>query len=119
MIQVQAERRIWWGGVAWLSALAVALAVAVWSVSAAVLLGLAATLALAGSIMFGTRQTPRADRRRAMLNRRERRSVIALDGSEHTAIVMPVESADGYQMVLTAEGFGLADEGGKVIYRIR
>jgi hypothetical protein len=46
------------------------------------------------------------------------RPVLAADGTPRQALVVPAESVDGYQTVLTIDGYALIDAEGNVVYML-
>ena len=47
-----------------------------------------------------------------------RRTIYGADGTEQEAFVVPVQGIDGYQTVLTAEGYMLVNDHGEIVYTL-
>jgi len=47
------------------------------------------------------------------------RSISTADGVTQSALVVPIKRADGYEMVLTVDGYMLIDQTGQEVYRLR
>jgi hypothetical protein len=56
---------------------------------------------------------------RAALQPAEQRTIYSPDGAERRALVVQGAQTDGYELVLTVEGYALVDEFGKIVYRLR
>lgn len=56
---------------------------------------------------------------RPALQASEQRTIYNPDGTERRAMVVQGVQTDGYELVLTVEGYALVDEFGKVVYRLR
>lgn len=87
---------------------------------AALALGAALLGGLALSQTRALRQpAPARAAARPALPATEQRTVYTPDGAERRAVVVQGAQTDGYELVLTVEGYALVDEFGKVVYRLR
>ena len=123
MINAQTLARRSWVGAGWAIATTLAVVVAVFNAYAGLALLLLAAVggaALARSSgipsLEAARQEPGAARRAWTSS--PRRTIYAADGAEQVAFVVPAQSADGYQAVLTAEGYMLVNDDGEIVYTL-
>lgn len=123
MIHTQTLRRRSWAGLAWLSAVALsALIAAIIGSTAALLVAGSIVLAgIAGMIMLGVGTANRAPSGSARIVWAPvpQRSITTAEGTSQSALVVPIERNDGFEMVLTVEGYKLIDEVGQVVYTIK
>jgi hypothetical protein len=49
---------------------------------------------------------------------RERRGVWTAEGTPRTALLVPAEAVDGYQTVLTVDGYALVNAEGRIVYAL-
>ena len=120
MIQAQAPRHRPWVGMVWLSAVALGVLVAAITGSLMILL-VVASIALASIIALGAgvaSRAPSASARIAWVPVPQR-SVSIAEGVTQSAQVVPMKRADGYEMVLTVDGYMLIDQTGQVVYRLK
>jgi hypothetical protein len=121
MVQVASLRRRSWAGMAWLVVLAgilIALALG----NTIVLLSALAIAALVGLLLrrgqapaLASSQPVSADAARAP---RAQRGVWAADGTARQAQVVSAAAIDGYQTVLTIDGYALVNAEGRVVYAL-
>jgi len=120
MVQVASLRRRSWAGMAWLVVLAgilIALALG----NTIVLLSTFAMAALVGLLL--RRQAPALAPSQPVSARtdvvpRAQRSIWAADGTTRQALVVPADTIDGYQTVLTIDGYALVNAEGRVVYTL-
>jgi len=104
----------------WLSAVALGVLVAAIAGSLMILL-VVASIALASIIALGAgvaSGAPSASARIAWVPVPQR-SVSIAEGVTQSAQVVPMKRADGYEMVLTVDGYMLIDQTGQVVYRLK
>jgi hypothetical protein len=118
MLQVQTQRRRSWAGLLWLSIVAFSLLIAAINGSMILLL-LTGAIAVASIIAIGTYSANRSLASRVIWQPMAQRTISSAEGTEHPALVAPIERDDGYEMVLTVEGYKLIDEAGQVVYTLK
>ena len=126
MIYVQAQRHRSWAGMIWLSAVALGVLIAAVTGSPVILLvavsiALASTIALASISVLGAsvaNRTPAASAGIAWAPMPQR-SISIAEGVTQSALVVPIKRADGFEMVLTVDGYMLIDQTGQVVYRLK
>src|SRR5262245_48354863 len=120
MIYAQAPRHRSWVRMVWLSAVAVGVLAAAITGSLVILL-VVASIALASIIAFGAGVASRAPSASARIAWAPvpQRSVSFAAGVTQSALVVPMQRADGYEMVLTVDGYMLIDQTGQVVYRLK
>jgi hypothetical protein len=118
MVQVQTQRRRSWAGLIWLSIVAFSLLIAAIN-GYTILLLLAGAIAVASIIILGTYTTNRKLTARVIWQPMAQRTISSAAGTEQPALVASIERDDGYQMVLTVEGYKLIDEAGQVVYTLK
>jgi hypothetical protein len=120
MVQVASLRRRSWAGMAWLVVLA-SILIALALGNTIVLLSALAMAALVGLLLRGqapalaSSQPVSADAARAP---RAQRGVWAADGTARQAQVVSAAAIDGYQTVLTIDGYALVNAEGRVVYAL-
>ena len=125
MLQALSPRQRSWAGMAWLIAFACGLLVAVVNIYAGVALVALFTLVLAAFVLLSGRAappmpvTPRRAPARLAWAPVPQRSISTADGAVRPALVIPLDQADGFQMVLTGDGYALVDDAGQVVYTLR
>jgi hypothetical protein len=122
MVQTPTLRRRSWAGMAWLLAFIASLLVALVLGNTFVLLftlvvaalvvvlmlgGQAATVVASPAISVDPTTAPRAQR-----------DILAADGTARQALVVPAAAVDGYQAVLTIDGYALVNAEGRVVYAL-
>ena len=118
MLQVQTQRHRSWAGLIWLSLVGISLLIAVIN-SYTILLLLAGAIAVASIIILGTYTTNRQLAARIIWQPVAQRTISSAEGTEQPALVAPIERDDGYEMVLTVEGYKLIDQAGQVVYTLK
>jgi hypothetical protein len=118
MLQVQSQRRRSWAGLIWLSIVAFSLLFAAITGYTIVLL-LAAVFVVASIIVLGTYTTNRRLAARITWQPVAQRTISTAEGVTQSALVTPIERKDGYEMVLTVEGYKLIDQSGKVVHTLK
>jgi hypothetical protein len=120
MIHVQAQRRWPWAGMLWLSAVVLGVLAAAITGSLVILL-VVASVALASIIAMGAGVANRRSSASARIAwvPMPQRSISTADGVTQSALVVPIKRADGYEMVLTVDGYMLIDQTGQEVYRLR
>lgn len=120
MVQVQALRRRSWAGMVWLSvaALSIVIAAIIGSIG---LLSIASAGALISLIAISASARPAKRTASAGIIWKPvaQRSIFTTEGATQSALVVSVEPTDGYQMVLTVDGYRLIDASGQVIYTLK
>ena len=121
MVQNTILRRRSWAGMAWLVVIAGLLAalalgntlvmLSTFAVAAVVgwllLCGLAIAPASSPVVAVGAARAPRAQR-----------TITAADGVARQALVVPAAAVDGYQAVLTIDGYALVNAEGRAVYAL-
>jgi hypothetical protein len=118
MLQVQTQRRRTWAGLLWLSVIAFSLLIAAIN-SYMILLLLAGAIALASIVVLGMHTTNRKLVARVIWQPMVQRTISSAEGTAQPALVAPIERDDGYEIVLTVEGYKLLDEAGQVVYTLK
>jgi hypothetical protein len=120
VVQVSPLRRRPRAGLAWLIIIAgvlIALVLGNTIVLAAMpLAGLALVLALRAGAPAAAASQPASAR--AAGAPRAQRGVFTVDGMARQALVVPAQTAEGYQTVLTVDGYALANAEGKLVYAL-
>jgi hypothetical protein len=124
MLQAQLMQRRSWAGAGWAAVVAAGLFISFVSMSAGVLFMALAVLGLVAAALLPARSLSRRSAaapvaRQVALGPVAQRIVYAADGAEHVAIVVPVDGAAGYQMVLTSSGYALANQSGQIVYALK
>ena len=120
MVQAQTLRRRSWPGMAWLIVMAAGVLIALALGNMLALLATIAVGALGGLLVLraawpAPARSPSAAPASAP---RAQRAIQAADGTPRQALIVPAESVDGYQTVLTIDGYALIDAEGKVVYML-
>ena len=118
MLQVQTQRRRSWAGLLWLSIIAFGLLIAAINGYTALLL-ITGAIAVASVIVMGTYTTNRKLVTRVVWQPMAQRTISDAEGATQSALVAPIERGDGYEMVLTVEGYKLIDQAGQVVYTLK
>jgi hypothetical protein len=118
MLRVQTQRRRSWAGLIWLSIVAFSLLIAAIN-GYTILVLLVTAIAVASVIVLGTSTT--SPKRAAHINWQPvaQRTISSAEGAMQPALVAPIERDDGYEMVLTVEGYKLVDRTGQVVYTLK
>ena len=122
MVQSAPLRRRSWAGMVWLLVVSVGLVVALALGNTLVLLGALVAVVFSGLLLRGqapARVAPpstSADTTSGVP--RVQRDVWAADGTLRQAQVLPVAAIDGYQTVLTIDGYALVNAEGRVVYAL-
>jgi len=122
MVQIATLRRRSWAGLAWLLVIGTGLLAALALGNTIVLLSALTTALLSGWLLL-RRQSPvltsvapvSAD---AAGVPRVQRGVWAANGMQRQAQILPVAAVDGYQAVLTIDGYALINAEGRVVYAL-
>ena len=120
MVHAHTQSRRSWAGMAWLIVMAAAVLI---------VLALGNTIALLVTIVVGmlggllilraTAWMPARSRSAAAASApRAQGAVLSADGTVRQALLVPAESVDGYQTVLTVDGYALIDAEGKIVYML-
>jgi hypothetical protein len=119
MMHMLTVRRRSWAGMAWLLAVGAGVLVALALGNTMALLSTLAIAALVGLLLLHglapARVSSQPARARVAVAPREQRVVWAADGTARQAQVVPVAGIDGYQTVLTVDGYALVDAEGRVV----
>ena len=119
MMHMLTVRRRSWAGMAWLLAVGAGVLVALALGNTMVLLSTLAIAALVGLLLIQglapARVSSQPTRARVAEGPRVQRVVWAADGTARQAQVLPVAGIDGYQTVLTIDGYALVDAEGRVV----
>jgi hypothetical protein len=120
MVQVRTLRRRSWAGMVWLSVVALAILIAAINGYIGLLL-IASATALATIIVLGagTRPAKRMISAQIAWEPVAQRSISTAEGATRSALVTGIEQTDGYQMVLTIDGYRLIDANGQVVYTLK
>jgi hypothetical protein len=123
MLTVQSVGRRSWLHVGWLVLLALGALVTALNIYVGLLFTL--LVAIGGAALVAPSRLPRlwpAGRarraRRVALAPSPRRIVYTADGNDQVAFVVPVQGAEGYQAVLTSEGYKLVNSNGEIVYTL-
>jgi len=119
MLQTHALRRQSWVGLAWVLA-------ACFIVLAVILQGylgglLAASAIVATVLLFNSRRAPAAWRANSgsVWAPAAQRTVYTTAGEARPALAPPIEGVEGYQAVLTRDGYVLVDDAGRIVYTLK
>ena len=122
MVQIATLRRRSWAGMAWLLVVSVGLLVALALGNPIVLLSTLAMAALAGLLLLRGQAPARASSQPVSAEAagapRAQRSVWAADGTARQAQLVPAAAIDGYQTVLTIDGYALVNAEGRVVFAL-
>ena len=118
MLQVRTQHRRPWAGLIWLGVVVFSLLLAAINGYTALVL-IAGAIAVAGILVLGTAGTGRRPAARVIWQPVEQRAISGAEGVTQPALVAPIERSDGYEMVLTIEGYKLIDEAGRVVYSLK
>jgi len=122
MVQIATLRRRSWASLTWLFVIGASLLAAL-ALGNTIVLLCALTTALCSGWLLLRGQSPAltfvspvpAD---AVGVPRAQRSVWAADGTQRQAQILPVAAVDGYQAVLTIDGYALINAEGRVVYAL-
>jgi hypothetical protein len=118
MLQVQAQRRRSWAGIVWLSLVAFGALLAAINGYIGILL-IASSALLAIMIVVATHTRNRVALGRVAWKPMAQRIISSADGATQPALIVPIERNDGYEMVLTVDGYRLIDDVGRVVYTLK
>jgi hypothetical protein len=122
MVQVTVLRRRSWAGMAWLLMVTAGVLVALAFGNTIVLFATLAVATVAGLLLLRGRAPALASAQPAVVNAagvaRVQRGVVAADGMARQALVVPATAVDGYQAVLTIDGYMLVNVEGRVVYAL-
>ena len=107
-----------WAGLLWLSIIAFGLLIAAINGYTALLL-ITGAIAVASVIVMGTYTTNRKLVTRVVWQPMAQRTISDAEGATQSALVAPIERGDGYEMVLTVEGYKLIDQAGQGVYTLK
>jgi hypothetical protein len=124
MTSIQTLRRSWIS-IGWLAAIALGALVAVLNIYAGLLL---MALAVVGAAAFALPRA-RAPQQQSIVEdpatvgmrwpSSVQRTIYTADGEARAAFVVPTQAAEGYQSVLTPDGYMLVNHEGQVVYRLK
>jgi hypothetical protein len=119
MVQTVALRRRSWAGLAWMLIGGLAVVAALGLGNIVVLLAALAAALLSSWLVF--RQAPalaalRPDATDGTVEPRVQCDVWLADGTPRQALVVPAAAVNGYQTVLTIDGYALVNTEGRVVY---
>ena len=122
MVQVSLPRRRSWPGIAWLLASAAGVLIALALGYTLVLWVMLAATALAAT-QFLREVAPDSQAAHpaptgASQAARAQRGVWTADGIARQALIVPAETVEGYQTVLTIDGYALVNAEGRVVYAL-
>lgn len=122
MVQITTLRRRSWVGMAWLVVVSVGLLVALAFGNTIVLLAVLLATLLSGWLLLRGQTLAQASPQPVSVEAprvaRAQRGVWMTDGTLRQAQVLPVASVDGYQTVLTIDGYALVNAEGRVVYTL-
>jgi hypothetical protein len=122
MVQITTLRRRAWAGMAWLLVVSAGLLVALALGNTIVLLSMLAMAALVGLLLLRRQAPALAPAQPAAASVAEeprvQRCVLAADGTARQALLAPAAAVDGYQTVLTIDGYALVNAEGRVVYAL-
>jgi len=121
MIQIATLRRRSWAGMAWLLVVSAGLLVALALGNIIVLLSTLAMAALVGLLLRGLAPALASSQpisAHTAAAPRAQRGVWMADGTARQALVVPTTAVDGYQAVLTIDGYVLVNAEGRVVYAL-
>lgn len=122
MVQVATLRRRSWAGMVWLVVVSVGLVVALALGNTILLLGALAAALLSGWLLLRGQAPALVSSPTASTDTsgvpRVQRGVWSVDGTLRQAQVLPVPAVDGYQTVLTIDGYALVNAEGRVVYAL-
>jgi hypothetical protein len=120
VVQIATLRRSW-AGMIWLVIASIGLLAALALGNTIVLLGALMAALLSGWLLHEqvpARVSPSSVSTDAASVSRAQRDVWTADGTPRQAQVLPVTSVDGYQTVLTIDGYVLVNAEGRVVYAL-
>jgi hypothetical protein len=121
VVQAASVRRRSWGAIVWIIAIAAGVLIAL-ALGNTVMLWVMLLAGLAGVLAFRGLElaspVTRSASSGAAGSPRAQRAVLAADGAIRQALIVPAEAADGYQTVLTIDGYALIDANGRVVYAL-
>ncbi len=122
MVQVTVLRRRSWAGAAWLLLIAAGMLVALALGNIIVLFATLAVATVAGLLLLRDQSPAIVSSQPAATNvagvARVQRGVTAADGTARQALVVQAATVDGYQAVLTIDGYALVNAEGRVVYAL-
>ena len=122
MVQIATLRRRSWAGMVWLLVVSGGLLVALALGSTIVLLAALTAALLSGWLLLRGQAPARASSQPASTDAagspRAQRGVWTADGTLRQAQVLSVAAVDGYQTVLTIDGYVLVNAEGRVVYAL-
>ena len=122
MVEVASLRRRSSAGIVWLLVVGAGLLVALALGNTIVLLSTLAIAALVGLLLLRGQVPARATSQPVSTDAagppRAQRGVWAADGTARRAQVVPAAAIDGYQTVLTLDGYALVNAEGRVVYAL-
>ena len=120
MVQVATLRRRSWAGMAWLLVVSIGLVAGLTLGNTIVLLATLAAVLLSSWLLLRGQAPVLVSSSAASTDTtsvaRVQREVWAADGTLRQAQVLPVAAVDGYQTVLTIDGYALVNTEGRVVY---
>jgi len=122
MVQITTLRRRSWAGLAWLLVVSAGLLVALALGNTIVLLSTLTAVLLSSWLLLRGQSPELASfapvSTDAVGTARVQRAVWTADGMQRQAQVLPVAAVDGYQAVLTIDGYALINAEGQVVYTL-
>jgi hypothetical protein len=121
MVQMATLRRRSWAGMVWLLIGSAALVVALELGNTLLLVAALVAASVCGWLLLGQALWSASSQPAAAhgeVEPRVQRSILMADGTPRQALVVPAESANGYQTVLTIDGYALANTEGRVVYAL-
>jgi len=122
VVQVSLPQRRSWAATAWLMLSAAGVLIALALGYTLVLLATLVAAAIAGVLLLSVGAPGRAAAQPAPATigqaPRARLDVWAADGTARQALIVPAQAVDGYQTVLTIDGYALVNAEGRVVYAL-
>jgi hypothetical protein len=125
MLYVQSLHRRSWVSIGWLIVIALGTLVAVFNMYVGVLLIMLASLGGAMLVLprISLAQQPSVTQEpasgAATWPSTVQRTVYTTAGTTHSAFVVPVQGIEGYQTVLTRDGYRLVNDAGQIVYTFK
>ena len=122
MVQIATLRRRSWAEAAWLIVIVAAVLIAL-ALGSTIVLLVALIVALPSGWLLLRGQVPALVASQPVAANvdgaaRTQRSVVLDDGTERQALIVPAAAVDGYQTVLTIDGYALVNAEGRAVYAL-
>jgi hypothetical protein len=122
VVQISLPRRRAWAGTAWLIASTASVLLALALGYTLLLWAIVAVAAIGGLLLLRSGTHSRAADQQAPSGAGQvpnvQREVWKADGTIQQALIVPAQAAEGYQTVLTIDGYALVNADGRVVYAL-